>query len=287
MGHPLSSDRTTWSNGLAWTGLDQTAWAATDEVAALSARLGVRADDYADNVYGATRLTTATFYPYVPGTNWVGVAGGIIGTNQAGRVSNDVDFHAFSTSGGTVVASVSTARYGANLAPRLQLWQMQTFGFRSYAFQRPVLIATSDTGVLSRTLAAGTYYVSVSGQGALPGDSNYGNLGQYSLSVAASVTYQALTNTSLTRTLGTQSLDSPLLTESPTMASDPIRRSGGYSLSGSAMSSPSGAPGSYGAAGQAMSASLLAISQQTGNRLLAELGREAAVGVQVGTRYGL
>lgn len=129
-----------------------------DDLAILSGSLngfGYRNDDH-----GATLLSATEISP--TGTAFSNK--GII------ERSNDVDAFSFTANNGTLSLSVETATFGPMLDATLTV--RDAFG---------TIVGQKDTSSLDETLTisnmtAGTYYITVSGNG------NYGDLGQYTLS---------------------------------------------------------------------------------------------------------
>lgn len=120
-----------------------------------------RADDHGSSLATATVLSGST--PAASGTI---------------EQRTDKDFFRFSTGAGSITLSASAGPRGANLDLRLDLYDANG-----------ALVTSADPAglpaTLTRTVAAGTYYVSVDGVGAgdvaTTGYSDYGSLGQYTL----------------------------------------------------------------------------------------------------------
>ena len=152
-----------------------------DDVAIITSRLGLRADDHADTYSGATPLVTS--------------AGGIVAATTVERDINnahpenkgiigsraDVDVFTFTAAAGPLNLTVAPIRMpahttGANLDIRVEL----------IAAGGALVAATGADGnpgaVLSRTVSAGRYYLYVSGVGdSVTPYSDYGSLGQYTI----------------------------------------------------------------------------------------------------------
>ena len=178
MGASYGRNVTHWSRG-EYVGADNVGPGANggqgpDDLAILSSRIngngfGYRPDDHGDEVGSATTLTAGT-YP------------GIISE------TDDVDMFRVYTAGG-LTAQVNPNPTKPNLDVRLRL--LNSDGAE--------VAESNDEHILSAalsqpTLAAGTYYLSVSGTGwgapltgSPSGWTRYGSLGQYELNVAAGV----------------------------------------------------------------------------------------------------
>ena len=177
MGAAYGRQVTQWSSG-EYAGANNR----EDDTAIIKDRLGLRADDHANTAAGATPLVTS--------------AGGIVASTSVERDMNnarpenkgligsrsDVDVFVFTAAAGPLALTVAPVRMpantaGANLDVRVQLYA-----------EGGALVASAgadgNTGaVLSRTVSAGRYYLHVSGVGdALTPYSDYGSLGQYSIS---------------------------------------------------------------------------------------------------------
>jgi hypothetical protein len=160
MGVGYYSDRTTWTSGLT----DAGPTSRQDDLSILSGSLngfGYVADDHGNTTAAASLLPTS-------GSS-INVSG-LIGRND------DRDVFKFTTGGGQVSFMLNTATVGANLDGVLEL--LNSAG----AVLTTANPAASYGATLARTLAAGTYYVVVRSSG------GYGNLGQYTLRGAASLT---------------------------------------------------------------------------------------------------
>ncbi len=159
MGHSNSADRTTWSRGVT----EQGPYTWQDDFAILGGLLGFRADEPSISTL-ASSATTAFNSPLF--------ASGLINT------TTDVDVFQFTTGGGQINITVKAAPIGPNLIPRAELWSASNL-IKTGTFDGPTqsLIAPK-TSVIDVSLAAGTYFVRVKG------GSDYGNMGQYSVSVS-------------------------------------------------------------------------------------------------------
>jgi len=116
------------------------------------------------------------------------IAGGSVNTNGVIERTGDVDFYSFTTSGGPVSLNFATPTRQPNLDILATL----------YNSSGGVVASSNPTGLsasISATLAAGTYYVSVTGTGYLnaasTGYSNYGSLGSYAITGSVSATTAA------------------------------------------------------------------------------------------------
>jgi hypothetical protein len=162
MGTSYYANRTTWTSGPT----DEGPTAREDQLAILAGAangFGYVADDYGSS------LATATALPLAGGRATVA---GLVGRND------DRDVFKFSTGGGTASLSLGVAPHGANLDGVIEL---QNAAGTTIAIASPSQTLGAS---LSKSLAAGTYYVVVRSSG------GYGNLGRYSLSAtinAASV----------------------------------------------------------------------------------------------------
>jgi hypothetical protein len=130
--------------------------------------IGYRADDYGNDIAGASNLSYNT-------SGAVTQKNGLI-TNQA-----DWDFFTFTTGGGTVTLNVSTVSIDGNLDVIIRLYNTAGTQIGSYTNTTDsVLNAT-----LSANLAAGKYYITVDGTGAgdpkTGGYSDYASIGSYSI----------------------------------------------------------------------------------------------------------
>lgn len=154
MGVSYYADRTTWSKGPT----SDSVTSSQDDLSILASSMngfGYVADDYGGTVATAATLSISSSRVNV---------NGLIGRND------DRDVFKFATNGGSVSFSLDVAQYGPNLDGVLEL--------QNAAGQ--ILVssnsAASYDAMLSRTLAAGTYYLVVRSSG------GYGNLGRYTLS---------------------------------------------------------------------------------------------------------
>ncbi len=163
MGVGYGQNLTQWSKG-EYTSANNT----EDDLQIITTRNGFsyRVDDAGNNIGTAKALTIA-------GTNVSG--NGIIERNT------DVDFYSFVTDAGAIMLNVNPAERGANLDILAELYSADG-----------KLIASSNpidglAASISTTLAAaGTYYLKIDGVGKgdplTTGYSDYGSLGQYSIS---------------------------------------------------------------------------------------------------------
>jgi len=127
--------------------------------------VGYRADDYGNAITSAAVLNVS--------------ASGSISSSGIIERTGDIDVFSFNTSGGNAAISFSPAPRQGNLDIKATLYN-STGG----------VVATSDPSglpaAINVSLAAGNYYVSVTGVGAgnpaTDGYSNYGSIGAYSIS---------------------------------------------------------------------------------------------------------
>ncbi len=166
MGGNLSTDRTIWTES--WVALTfDTNAQGSDDFGVLQSELGLRADDHASSLAGATYLGS------------IGASGMLMDTGLI-RTKTDLDMFRFQvTTAGTFHISVKVADVGANLNSILQLRN-----------SGGVVIATSDpngdlNATISKSLSAGTYYVTVGGDGVFSGD-----VGQYTLRVQPGLVFK-------------------------------------------------------------------------------------------------
>lgn len=134
------------------------------KIASTTYGIGYRADDF-----GGTTATAASLNVSTSGT-----------VNREGVIerTGDVDFFSFTTAGGALNLTIATPTRQPNLDVLARL----------YNASGTVIATGNPSGLpatLSATLAAGTYYVSVTGTGylnaATDGYSNYGSLGSYAI----------------------------------------------------------------------------------------------------------
>lgn len=134
------------------------------KIASSTYGVGYRADDAGGSTGAAATLN-------VDGS-------GVVNTNGVIERTGDVDFYRFTTGGGNISLNLATITRHPNLDILATLYN-----------SAGTVIATSNpTGLsasISASLAAGTYYVSVTGTGYLnplnTGYSNYGSLGSYAI----------------------------------------------------------------------------------------------------------
>lgn len=163
MGGGSSAQVTQWSRGQ-YINASNT----EDDLAIITSQngFGYRVDDYGNGTTTATRLTTVG--PKVQQT-------GIITT------STDRDFFYFDTTGGLMDLKFGVAQMGANLDIYVRLYDSNGTVIGS---NNPV---DQLTARISRTLAAGRYYLSIDGIGkdsplaVADGYTDYGSLGFYSI----------------------------------------------------------------------------------------------------------
>jgi len=188
MGVAYYRDRGVWSNGNIGYGNSQ--FIRQDDFAQLASTsaapynhpvlgtssfngFGVRADDFANTFAAATAIPPA-------------VDGGLFGAPTPRVLSisgvieriTDVDMFSFSLGGGDVSIDIDNALFGAMLDTRLMLYS--STGTLLETVNPPISAGVAGLGLDVRWtgfLDGGTYYVGVAGAG------NYGDLGQYTLSV--------------------------------------------------------------------------------------------------------
>ncbi len=159
MGGNLSTDRTIWTQSWVALTVDTNAQG-SDDFGVLQSELGLRADDHSSGLAAATNLGS------------IGASGMLMDTGSI-RTKTDLDMFRFQvTTAGVFHISVKVADVGANLNSILQLRN-----------SGGVVIATSDpsgdfNAAITKSLSAGTYYVTVGGDGVYTGD-----VGQYTLRV--------------------------------------------------------------------------------------------------------
>lgn len=194
MGNNRSDDRTTWA--FLPTDLGATTW--QDDMAVIggtSNGFGFRADDHGDSTATADALVRSGIAPSITSPL---TGRGVI--NQP----TDRDFFSFIAPGGSVRIEVDAATYGPNLLPVLQLWN------------RSGLVTTAGSvtptrSIITADLPAGTtYYIRVSSFG------DYGDVGQYTVSVS-----QCLQSLSPTSTVPTMNATTYLASSSTTTTAAP------------------------------------------------------------------
>jgi hypothetical protein len=127
--------------------------------------IGYRTDDVANTIAAAAPLTID--------------AAGTVGSSGNIGTTSDIDMFAFTTTGGAVTLNVKPAAKHPNLDVIAVLYN---------SAGNPLVTASPDSlqASISTTLAAGTYYLSVSGSGVgdplTTGYTNYGSLGYYYIS---------------------------------------------------------------------------------------------------------
>ncbi|MBI1370953.1 MAG: hypothetical protein GC162_20155 [Planctomycetes bacterium] len=163
MGVGYYQNLTQWSKG-EYAGANNT----QDDLAIISSQngFGYRADDYGNTNAAAAALATPS------STTVAGV--GII------ERTTDVDVFSFTTGAGSVSLNINPADRGANLDILAELYDSS--GNLITSSNPSTLLSAS----INSTLAAGTYYLHISGVGngdpATTGYSDYASLGQYSIS---------------------------------------------------------------------------------------------------------
>jgi hypothetical protein len=134
------------------------------KIASSTFGVGYRTDDAGGSTGAATALSIGS--------------GGAVNTNGVIERTGDADFYSFTTGGGAVTLNLATPTRHPNLDILATL----------YNGSGGVVATSNPTGLtasISTTLAAGTYYISVTGTGYLnplnTGYSNYGSLGSYAI----------------------------------------------------------------------------------------------------------
>ncbi|MBW8683799.1 T9SS type A sorting domain-containing protein [Chitinophaga rhizophila] len=139
------------------------------KIASATYGVGYRTDDAGGSTGTAALLSIST--------------SGAVNTNGVIERTGDVDFYSFTTAGGAVSLNFATPTRHANLDILATL----------YNSSGGVVASSNPTGLsasISATVAAGTYYVAVTGTGYLnplnTGYSNYGSLGSYAITGSVS-----------------------------------------------------------------------------------------------------
>jgi hypothetical protein len=153
MGVGYYATRTTWHNG-ATSASPNALQSDMAIIAGASNGFGFRPDDFGNGVHTASSL---------PLSGSTAVVSGRIGHN------GDQDMFRFWTSGGNVSFNLYVSQFGANLDSVLQIWNS------SHQLIATASPTTSLGASLVRSLAQGTYFVSVRATG------GYGNVGRYTL----------------------------------------------------------------------------------------------------------
>lgn len=167
MGNPLSDTRAMWWNGTADYEVSGSPYVQNDMSVISSAAngFGYRPDNYGDSIATATPLS---------GSGNAYSINGVVTTNT------DADFFSFNTGAAAVTLNAIAGGMYANPNPTLNV-DLQLFNSSG------TLVGTETGGLsksISATLAAGTYYVEISGDG------TYGDVGSYTLNVAGPDKYQ-------------------------------------------------------------------------------------------------
>lgn len=168
MGNNLAADRTTWDADPTDQG-PNTNQVDMDVIGGSANGFGFRVDDHGDTPATAGALTSG------PSVISPLTGKGIIGN------MHDVDAFKFTTTmAGTLKIVVNAAQFGPNLIPIAQLWSANG------------PIANANAGGLTQSIItvnvpAGTYFVLVKSWG------DYGDVGQYSISVTTPLVYQGST----------------------------------------------------------------------------------------------
>jgi hypothetical protein len=134
------------------------------KIASSTFGVGYRADEAGGSTGAATALSIG--------------GGGAVNTNGVIERTGEADFYSFTTNGGTLSLNFATPTRHPNLDIVATLYNS---GGTVIATDNPTGLSAS----LNATLAAGTYYISVTGTGYLnpanTGYSNYGSLGSYAI----------------------------------------------------------------------------------------------------------
>ena len=191
MGSTFTREVTQWSIG-EYADADNT----EDDLAIISSQngFGYRADDYGDSFGAAHDINPggATSFSTV----------GVIEQNT------DMDVFSFITGAGTVSIDIDGVSYGPNLDIKAELFDSSQN-----------LIATSNSSStvhasLNMTLAAGTYYISVTGVGngnpLTDGYSDYASIGQYSMTGSTNATFSNTTSVAISAS-GTPTITSDIV----------------------------------------------------------------------------
>jgi hypothetical protein len=178
MGNNLADDRQTWAFLPDDTGANH--W--QDDMAIIGGSnngFGFRADDHGNTTATADALTQTGLIASVTGSL---TGKGII--NQF----NDVDFFKFTAAGGSTQIEVDSAKFGPNLLPVLQLWSSTGL------IARAGTVSPTQSILYANLTGGTTYYVRISGLG------DYGDVGQYTVSVSSQLltTVQMTTQTTTT-----------------------------------------------------------------------------------------
>ena len=193
MGDNLASDRTTWYAGPT----DQGAKTWQDDIAVLSGSadgFGLKADDHTSSIATADSLTTGIRVGTLTGK-------GIINN------INDIDTFKFTTGGGSLQITVNSATYGPNLIPLEALYSS------TGALVARVSYFSPTQSIISTTLTAGTYYVMVMSYG------DYGDLGQYSVTVSFNTVLVSGSTLAISTTTTTATTTQPVYSTSLSTAS--------------------------------------------------------------------
>ena len=191
MGDNKASDRTTWNAGTTDQGANT--WQTDMDVIARPANgFGYRADDHGNSIATADALLTSINAASLTGKGLI---------NNTG----DWDVFKFTSTSSQFQVTVNAAKFGPNLIPIAELWSSSG------------LVARADAGSLTQSIihanvAAGTYFVVVKSLG------DYGDVGQYTVSVSFSPTLT--TSTGSTTTPTTTGLVSSPLTAAATSVQD-------------------------------------------------------------------
>ncbi|SDQ46111.1 Por secretion system C-terminal sorting domain-containing protein [Chryseobacterium soldanellicola] len=134
--------------------------------------VGYRADDHGNNISGATTLSSMSGQISATANQ----NSGIIGT------TGDIDMFTFTTTGGDVAININAIPRNSNLRLGVTLFNGQNVSQGTYYANAANL---GETVVINKTLAAGKYYISVTGVNdgtADTGYTNYDSLGAYTIS---------------------------------------------------------------------------------------------------------
>lgn len=154
---PIAGNSYASTRGLWWHGTSESATTDQEDLSILAGDrngFGYRPDDHGDSATAATLLTPVE---------------GAVAASGVIHHMTDQDWFGFNTAGGTVRFAASVAEHGPMLDLKL--------GLHDALGDLIISVDTAELGeVLTATLEAGTYYVSVASHGA------YGDVGQYTLS---------------------------------------------------------------------------------------------------------
>jgi len=159
MGNSYSQALTQWSKG-EYTNASNT----QDDVAILADKLGVRSDDHSKSLNWATQLVASS--------------SGNVSSSGIITTRTDVDVFRFSAVGGRVTFDIAPFEYGDGKANLDVIARLYNSSGKVVATSNPTdaLYARFDV-----SLTAGTYYLEIDGVGKTGAYSDYGSLGQYTI----------------------------------------------------------------------------------------------------------